>query len=95
MNYDLNGDGKVTDNELEMQQKIIELENRDKKEDQQRRMAGIAMFSMLALTVFLLFPIISPEKIAILSDLLGMFYIAMAGVVAAFFGASAYMNINR
>lgn len=95
MDYDLNRDGNVTENELELQQRIIELENRDKKEDQQRRMAGIAMFSMLILTVFLLLPVIDVERITALSDIFGMFYIAMAGIVAAFFGSAAYMSINR
>lgn len=95
MDYDLDKDGSVTENELELQQRIIELENRDKKEDQQRRMAGIAMVSMLVLTAFLLFPILDTERITALSDVFGMFYIAMAGIVAAFFGSAAYMSINR
>ena len=33
---DTNGDGIVSDKEFEMKEKLILLENRDKKEDQQR-----------------------------------------------------------
>lgn len=40
--YDLNGDGIVTDAEFEMDQKLIRLENEDKKEDAQRHMAWLA-----------------------------------------------------
>ena len=81
--------------DLEMKEAEIELENRDKKEDQQRRMAWIAMISMIVLTVFLFLPVVSSERIAALSDLLSMFYIAQAGVVATFFGSQAYMSVSR
>jgi hypothetical protein len=93
--YDVNKDGKVTDIEAELQRKIIEFENKDKKEEQQRKMANMAMYSMLILTVLLLLPILPAERVEALSDLLTMFYIAQAGIVASFFGASAYMNVNR
>ena len=83
------------DERLQMKEQQIELENRDKREDQQRRMARIAMISMIVFTAVLFAPIISPERITALSDLLGMFYIAQAGVVATFFGSQAYMSATR
>lgn len=88
---------RVRDDEedLVMKEAQIELENKDKKEDQQRRMAWIAMISMIVLTMFLFLPIVSPERIAALSDLLSMFYIAQAGIVATFFGSQAYMSVTR
>lgn len=90
--YDANKDGIVDDEELARQNAAREAENRDKKEDQQRRMAWIAMMSMMVFTAILFSPIISAERVAALSDLLSMFYIAQAGVVATFFGAQAYIN---
>ena len=90
--YDKNKDGTVDDEELITESAARDLENKDKKEDQQRRMAWIAMISMLVFTVVLFLPIISPERVAALSDLLSMFYIAQAGVVASFFGTQAYLN---
>lgn len=81
--------------DLAMKEAQIDLENRDKREDQQRRMAWIAMISMIVLTAFLFLPIVSPERIAALADLLSMFYIAQAGIVAAFFGSQAYMSVTR
>jgi len=90
--YDANKDGIVDDEELARQNAAREAENRDKKEDQQRRMAWIAMMSMIVFTAILFSPIISAERVAALSDLLSMFYIAQAGVVATFFGAQAYIN---
>jgi hypothetical protein len=37
--YDLNGDGVVSDEELAMEERMIDLDNKDKKEDAQRNMA--------------------------------------------------------
>lgn len=90
--YDTNQDGVVDDEEIARENAAREVENRDKKEDQQRRMAWIAMLSMIIFTAILFSPIISAERVAALSDLLSMFYIAQAGVVATFFGAQAYIN---
>lgn len=93
--FDLNKDGKVTEEEILLHEKKLEIENRDQKEGQQRKMAWIAMISMIVATVFLFLPIIPNDRVSALSDLLGLFYIAQAGIVASFFGASAYMNVKR
>jgi hypothetical protein len=93
--YDLDGDGVVADTELEKSEKLIALENLDKKEDQLRQMAWVAMISMLIFTIILFLPFIPVDRIAALDNLLGMFYIAQAGIVASFFGTSAYMTVNK
>lgn len=93
--FDLNGDGVVTEDEIQRKERRIDLENRDKKEDQQRSMAWVAMFTMIVVTFFLFLPIVPNDRVESLADLIGLFYIAQAGVVAAFFGSSAYMSINR
>lgn len=93
--FDLNEDGVVTEREIMKKEQQLEIENRDKKEDQQRSMAWIAMLTMIVVTFFLFLPIISDDRVMALSDLIGLFYIAQAGVVASFFGSSAYMNVNR
>lgn len=90
--YDTDGDGIVSDEEMANAEKMIELENRDAKEDQLRQMAWVAMMSMVVFTVLLFLPIIDTDRISALDNLLQMFYIAQAGVVATFFGSSAYMS---
>ena len=47
---DANGDGVVTDQEMAMRERMVLLENRDKKEDQQRY---LVWFSALTVTVFI------------------------------------------
>ena len=58
-------------------------------------MAWVAMLSMVIFTLILFFPIIDNDRVLALDNLLQMFYIAQAGVVATFFGSSAYMSRNQ
>jgi hypothetical protein len=90
--FDTDGDGIVSDEELAKAERMIDLENKDQKEDQLRRMAWVAMLSMVVFTVLLFLPFIGIERLAALDNILSMFYIAQAGVVASFFGSSAYMS---
>lgn len=90
--YDADGDGIVSDEEIARAERLAELENKDQKEDQLRQMAWVAMGSMVFFTVALFLPFLSVERLTALDNLLSMFYIAQAGVVATFFGSSAYMS---
>lgn len=92
--FDVDGDGVVTDEEMAKAERMIELENKDKKEDQLRQMAWVAMLSMVAFTIALFLPFLSVDRLTALDNLLSMFYIAQAGVVATFFGSQAYMSKN-
>jgi len=92
--YDLDGDGVVTDEELEMDAKMMRLENEDKKEDAQRYMAWFALFGMLlypALVVLSTF--VGLDKAAsILGDMAATYFVSVAAIVAAFFGKEAYVK---
>ena len=65
---------------------------REEKADTQKRMAWVAMLSMVAFTVALFSPVISDSRVEALADLLGLFYIAQAGVVGAYMGVTAWMS---
>ena len=90
--YDLDQDGTVTDEEIERHQQLVELELREEKADSQKQMAWIAMLSMIIFSIFLMLPIMPDTRVNALSDLLGLFYIAQASIVAAYFGATAFMS---
>ena len=93
--YDMNKDGNISEQDVAVQKEILVIENQDKRELQQRRMAWVAMLCMLVFTMTLFTPLISIERINALSDLLGMFYIAQAGIIATFFGSQAFMTVNK
>ena len=86
-----------TDSEAKLAhaERMISIENADKKEDQMRQMAWVAMLSMVCFTAALFVPALSIDRLVALDNILSMFYIAQAGTVATFFGASAYMSRNR
>ena len=89
---DLDGDGEVSAEDVAAVEKLAEVERQDRKQQAQRRMAWVAMWSMVVFTVVLFSPVISDSRVSALADLLGLFYIAQAGVVGAFMGMSAWMS---
>tara|TARA_Y100000310_G_C20704127_1_gene833299 strand:+ start:26329 stop:26637 length:309 start_codon:yes stop_codon:yes gene_type:complete len=93
--YDLDKDGYVRTNEVDMIKEIKELEMAERKQSSQRRMAIVALASMILFTILCLTPIISDERLEMLSGISDLFYIAMAGVVGTYMGMSAYMDRGR
>ena len=98
---DIDGDGIVTDEELEMDEKMLRLqdmkshmENEDKKEDAQRHMAWFALFGMLLYPSLVVLSVFTGlEKAAnVLGDMAPTYFVSVAAIVAAFFGKEAYVK---
>lgn len=91
---DTNGDGKVTKEEekmyLEFRRK--ELEDMDAMRDAQRNMSWFALFGMLLYPfAVVLAHLIGLEQAAkILGDMAATYFVSVAAIVMAFFGAQAY-----
>jgi len=90
---DTNGDGKVTKAEQAMylEFKRKELEDADAMRDAQRSMAWFALFGMLLYpAIVLLANLIGMDQAAkILGDMAAVYFVSVAAIVAAFFGAQA------
>ena len=84
---DLDGDGIVSDAELAASVVLTQHE----KADAQRRMAWVAMGSMIVFTFAVFLPIFPDGRIKALSDLFGLFYIGQAGVIGSYMGMTAYV----
>lgn len=80
---DIDGDGKISAAE-----KKIFIQNWVTR----RKMAWIALFSMIVLMGFLLFGTIAETRIQILSDPITWFFFTMGSIVAAYFGFSAWSS---
>ena len=89
--FDLDGDGVVTDDEIRRSQDMIELEMREEKADTQRRMAWVAMCSMCGFAILPLMPFVPEARLATLASLSDMLFLSQASVVGLYFGATAYM----
>ena len=91
---DLDKDNMIDSEDIEISEKVLELELREEKHKSQQRMAWTAIISMIGFVIVILSPIISVEKLEILSDLFGLYFISVSGIVAAYFGASAWISNN-
>ena len=90
-NFDKDGDGIVTDDEFEMEEKLMRMENEDKKQDAQRNMAWFALSGMLlypfAVVVAQWLGLDQAAKI--LGDMASVYFVSVAAIVAAFYGSQA------
>ena len=88
---DIDGDGVVTDEELDMDERMMRLENEDKRQDAQRNMAWFALAGMLlypsGVVIALLLGL--NQAATILGDMAAVYYVSVAAIVAAYFGTQA------
>ena len=90
--YDTDGDGIVSDEELAHVTEIKKLEHDLRKQRAQRRMATASLVAMGLFTGAMFF--VDIERVKALSDISNLFYISGAGIVGAYMSASAFMNRN-
>ena len=90
--YDMDGDGIVTDEELEHAKEIRETERDLRKSLAQLRMARYTLIGMGLFTAAMFTPWVSVERIEALSEISNLFYISGAGIVGAYMGTTAWMS---
>ena len=91
---DFDGDGVVSDSELETSEKLQEMQLAHERADAQRAMSWFALWGML------LYPslvVVSEffgmnQAASILGDMAAVYFVSVAGILAAFFGAQAWSN---
>ena len=88
--YDLDGDGVVSDAELANMKEIKETETALRKNLAQLRMARYTLIAMGLFTAAMFF--IDVERVKALADISNLFYISGAGIVGAYMGTTAWMN---
>jgi len=96
---DTNGDGKVTETEQEMYLEFRrkELEDQDAQRDAMRKMTWFSLWGMLfypfGIFCTSLFGLDSAAKI--IGDIAPTYFVAIAALVSAFFGANAYAGKKK
>ena len=95
---DKDGDGVVSDDEIAMEERMIELEdmrsdmeNEDKKQDAQRNMGWFALAGMLLypFAVVIAVWVGLDQAGKILGDMAAVYFVSVAAIVAAFYGKEA------
>ena len=89
--FDADGDGVVSDAELEKAERIIQIENEDKRQDAMRNMAWFALFGMLLYPFAVVAATIIglDQASAILGDMAPTYFVSVAAIVAAFYAKEA------
>ena len=88
--YDQDGDGIVTDEELGHVKEIKQTEDATRKNLAQLRMARFSLIAMGAFTFAMFF--IPLERVTALSDISNLFYLTGGGIVAAYMGTTAWVQ---
>jgi len=83
---DANGDGVVTDQEMMIRERMVLLENRDKKEDQQRYLVWFSAVTVTSFIIVLMTPLVPIERIDHLSGIAEIWVLSNMGVLASFIG---------
>ena len=93
---DTNGDGKVTDEEhaMYLEFKRKELDDQDAMRDAQRKMAWFALGGILLYPFAVVIASLAglDQAQSTLGSMAPTYFVAVAGIVAAFFGAQAVSN---
>ena len=95
--YDTDGDGVVTDDELQVGARLQELEALHEKADAQRNMVWFALWGLL------LYPsgvaacsfLGMNDAAVLLSDMANMYFLATGGVVSVVFGSQVYAGRGK
>tara|TARA_R100000149_G_scaffold64923_2_gene37921 strand:- start:358 stop:669 length:312 start_codon:yes stop_codon:yes gene_type:complete len=88
--YDTDGDGIVSDEELSHVKEIKQTEDASRKNLAQLRMARFSLIAMGAFTLAMFF--IPLERVTALSDISNLFYLTGGGIVAAYMGTTAWVQ---
>ena len=95
--YDTNSDGVVSDEELQTSKELQELRLQHERADAQRAMSWFALWGML------LYPslVVASEffglvqAATILGAMASVYFVSVAGILAAFFGAQAWSSRGK
>lgn len=92
--FDADGDGVVSDAEMLQMEKMLMIENEDKRQDAQRGMAWFALAGMLLypFAVVLAAWLGQEGASGILGDMAATYFVSVAAIVAAFYGTQAYSS---
>jgi len=96
LDLDQNKDGIISDSELKAGAELQQLQISNERADAQRAMSWFALWGML------LYPslVVASELFgltqaaSILGDMAAVYFVSVAGILAAFFGAQAFQNRN-
>ena len=92
--WDLDGDGQVSDHEIEQAKEIQETETKLRKNLAQLRMARYTLIFMGVYALLLASPLITLERLEKLSAITDLLFLSGSSIVGFYMGSTAYMSKN-
>jgi hypothetical protein len=94
---DLDNDGILTSEELDVRERILNIQDRDAMRDAQRRMAWAAVLGMLIYPVMIVLAVwLKLDGAAeILGDISSTYFLSVAAIAGAFYGGQAYTDRKK
>jgi hypothetical protein len=91
---DIDGDGVVSDQELEASKELQALQISHERADAQRAMSWFALWGMLLYPSLVVFSswIGLTQAADILGSMASVYFVSVAGILAAFFAAQSFQN---
>jgi len=95
--FDEDGDGVVTDEEMAKAERMLQIENDDKKQDAQRGMAWFALFGMLLYPLAIILSSLLGLETAsgLLKDIAPTYFVSVAAIVAAFYAKEGLEGMKK
>jgi hypothetical protein len=91
---DLDNDGEVSDHEIQLSKELQQLEISNERADAQRAMSWFALWGMLLYPSLVVFSswVGLAQAADILGDMASVYFVSVAGILAAFFAAQSFQN---
>ena len=93
--YDLDGDGIITDKEIEQEERMIRVRDMDKMAYQQRYICWVSSITSIGLILLAMSPVIPDSRIEMVTALLSTYVVANLGIVSVFMGATAWTRAKE
>jgi hypothetical protein len=95
--FDEDGDGIVTDEEMAKAERMLQIENDDKKQDAQRGMAWFALAGMLLYPFAIVLSSLIGQETAsgLLKDIAPTYFVSVAAIVAAFYAKEGIEGMKK
>ena len=88
---DADGDGKISDTDIDSSSKIQELKEKGEKFEAQKKMAWLSLIGILFITLLLFLPFVDVTRVQSIGEFISMLYVSLSGIVAAYMGTTAWI----
>ena len=90
--YDINQDGTVSDEEIARNKELLELELKEEKSEEHRKIAWVAMLCIIILLIILLTPIVSESRVKAIEEIIKLTFVVLGGLIGTYMGVSTWMS---